>query len=123
MDSHIRATLIILIFVTVLGLIAIPFGNPKFIDRAIILELSFATLSILIWKGYNKVLYACIPIAALVIIGNSLAPLHVNLMMSFSKPLNAIILIIGGYVLQIALIYTSLRSIINIRSRRLTTTA
>lgn len=123
MDSHIRATLIILIFITVLGLIAIPFGNPKFIDRAIILELSFATLSILIWKGYNKVLYACIPIAALVIIGNSLAPPHVNLMMSFSKPLNAIILIIGGYVLQIALIYTSLRSIMNIRSRRLTATA
>lgn len=123
MDSHIRATLIILVFITVLGLIAIPFGNPKFIDRAIILELSFATLSILIWKGYNKVLYACIPIAALVIIGNSLAPPHVNLMMSFSKPLNAIILIIGGYVLQIALIYTSLRSIMNIRSRRLTATA
>lgn len=123
MDSHIRATLIILIFITVLGLIAIPFGNPKFIDRAIILELSFATLSVLIWKGYNKVLYACIPIAALVIIGNSLASPHVNLMMSFSKPLNAIILIIGGYVLQIALIYTSLRSIMNIRSRRLTVTA
>ena len=123
MDSHIRATLIILIFITVLGLIAIPFGNPKFIDRAIILELSFATLSVLIWKGYNKVLYACIPIAALVIIGNSLAPPHVNLMMSFSKPLNAIILIIGGYVLQIALIYTSLRPIMNIRSRRLTATA
>jgi hypothetical protein len=122
MDSHIRATLIILVFITVLGLIAIPFGNPKFIDRAIILELSFATLSVLIWKGYNKVLYACIPIAALVIIGNSLAPPHVNLMMSFSKPLNAIILIIGGYVLQIALIYTSLRSIMNIRSRRLTAT-
>jgi hypothetical protein len=123
MDSHIRATLIILVFITVLGLIAIPFGNPKFIDRAIILELSFVTLSVLIWKGYNKVLYACIPIAALVIIGNSLAPPHVNLMMSFSKPLNAIILIIGGYVLQIALIYTSLRSIMNIRSRRLTATA
>jgi hypothetical protein len=123
MDSHICATLIILVFITILGLIAIPFGNPKFIDRAIILELSFATLSVLIWKGYNKVLYVCIPIAALVIIGNSLAPPHVNLMMSFSKPLNAIILIIGGYVLQIALIYTSLRSIMNIRSRRLTTTA
>jgi hypothetical protein len=123
MDSHIRATLIILISITVLGLIAIPFGNPKFIDRAIILELSFATLSVLIWKGYNKVLYACIPIAALVIIGNSLAPPHVNLMTSFSKPLNAIILIIGGYVLQIALIYTSLKSIMNIRSRRLTATA
>lgn len=88
------------------------------------MEISFATLSILIWKGYSQALYACIPIAALVIIGNSLAPPHVNLMMTFSKPLNAIILIVGGYVLQIALIYTSLKSILNIiRSRRLTAAA
>ena len=121
MDIHYRATRIILVSITALGIIAIPFGNPKFIDRAIILELSFATLSVLIWKGYGRALYACIPIAVLVIIGNSLAPPHVNLMMTFSKPLNAIILMVGGYVLQIALIYTSLRSILNIRSRRLTT--
>jgi hypothetical protein len=123
MDIHYRAILIILVSITALGIIAIPFGNPKFIDRAIILELSFATLSALIWKGYGRALYACIPIAVLVIIGNSLAPPHVNLMMTFSKPLNAIILIVGGYVLQIALIYTSLRLILNIRSRRLTTAA
>ncbi|MFZ0697224.1 MAG: hypothetical protein WAM88_08820 [Nitrososphaeraceae archaeon] len=123
MDIHYRAILIILVSITALGIIAIPFGNPKFIDRAIILELSFATLSVLIWKGYGRALYACIPIAVLVIIGNSLAPPHVNLMMTFSKPLNAIILIVGGYVLQIALIYTSLRLILNIRSRRLTTAA
>jgi hypothetical protein len=123
MDIHNRATVIILVSITALGIIALPFGNPKFIDRAIILELSFATLSALIWKGYDKALYACIPIAVLVIIGNSLAPPHVNLMMTFSKPLNAIILIVGGYVLQIALIYTSLRSILKIRSRRLTTAA
>jgi hypothetical protein len=123
MDIHYRATVIILVSIAALGIIAIPIGNPKFIDRAIILELSFATLSALIWKGYSKALYACIPIAVLVIIGNSLAPPHVNLMMTFSKPLNAIVLIVGGYVLQIALIYTSLRSILNIRSRRLTTAA
>ena len=123
MDIHYRAILIILVSITALGIIAIPFGNPKFIDRAIILELSFATLSALIWKGYGRALYACIPIAVLVIIGNSLAPPHINLMMTFSKPLNAIILIVGGYVLQIALIYTSLRLILNIRSRRLTTAA
>src|ERR671922_1681470 len=122
MDFHYRATLITLVSITVLGLIAIPFGNPKFIDRAIILEISFATLSILIWKGYSKSLYACIPLALLVIIGNSLAPPHVHLMMTFSKPVNAIVLIVGGYVLQIALIYTSLRSILNIRSKRLTAT-
>jgi hypothetical protein len=85
MDFHYRATAIILVSIAALGLIAIPFGNPKFIDRAIILELSFATLSVLIWKGYSKALYACIPIAALVIIGNSLATPHINLMITFSK--------------------------------------
>ena len=120
MELHYRASLITLVSITVLGLIAIPFGNPKFIDRAIILEISFATLSVLISKGYSKALYACIPLALLVIIGNSLAPPHVKLMMTFSKPLNAIILIAGGYVLQIALIYTSLKSILDIRSSRLT---
>ena len=121
MELHYRATLITLVSIAVLGLIAIPFGNPKFTDRAIILEISFATLSVLIWKGYSKALYACIPLALLVIIGNSLAPPHVKLMMTFSKPLNAVILIAGGYVLQIALIYTSLKSILGIRSSRLAT--
>mgnify|MGYP003578051496 CR=1 FL=1 len=120
MYCHYRDTLIILLSIALLGLVAIPFGNPKFIDRAIILELSFVTLSALIWKGYSKMLYACIILAALVIIGNSLAPPHVKLMLTFSKPVNAIILILGGYVLQIALIYTSLISILNKRSRRLT---
>ena len=120
MELHYRVSLITLVSITVLRLIAIPFGNPKFIDRAIILEISFATLSVLIWKGYSKALYACIPLAVIVIIGNSLSPPHVKLMMTFSKPLNAIILIAGGYVLQIALIYTSLKSILDIRSSRLT---
>jgi hypothetical protein len=123
MYTYHRATIIILVSIVAIGLIAIPIGNPKFIDRAIILELSFTTVSALIWKGYSKALYACIPIAALVIIGNSLAPPHVKLMMTFSKPINAIVLIIGGYVLQVALIYTSIRSILNLRSKRLTATA
>ena len=122
MDYYYRITLIVLVSIAATGLIAIPFGNPKFIDRAIILELMFITLSALIWKGYYKALYACIPLATLVIIGNSLAPPHVNLMMTFSKPLNAIILIFGGYVLQGVLIYSSMRSILNVRSKRLSTT-
>lgn len=122
MDAY-HTTLIILFCIVAIGLIAIPFGNPKFIDRAVILELSFITLSVLVlWKEYSVALYACIPLALLVIIGNSLAPPHVHLMMTFSKPVNAIVLIVGGYVLQIALIYTSLRSILNIRSKRLTAT-
>ncbi len=121
MNLYVRATLIVLIFIVATGLVAIPFGNPNFIDRAILLELSFVALSVLIWRGYNNALYACIPLAVFVIIGNSLAPPHVNLMMTFSKPLNAIVLIVGGYVLQVALIYTSLRSIVAMRSKRMTT--
>jgi hypothetical protein len=122
MDAYYRVTLIILASIVAIGLVAIPFGNPKFIDRAIILELSFVTLSVLVWKGYSKALYPCILLSLLVIAGNSLAPPHVHLMMTFSKPVNAIVLIVGGYVLQIALIYTSLRSILNISSKRLTAT-
>jgi hypothetical protein len=122
MDAY-HTTLIILVCIVAIGLIAIPFGNPKFIDRAVILELSFITLFVLVlWKEYSVALYACIPLSLLVIIGNSLASPHVHLMMTFSKPVNAIVLIVGGYVLQIALIYASLRSILNLRSKRLTAT-
>ena len=45
MDTY-NATLIILFSIAAIGLIAIPFGNPKLIDRAVILELSFVTLSV-----------------------------------------------------------------------------
>ena len=121
MDSK-KVTLSILISIVIVGLIAIPFGNPKFFDRALALEASFIILTFFIWKGYDKAVYACIPIAMLVIIGNSLAPPHVNLMLTFSKPLNAIVLIIGGYILQFLLIFFSLKYIIEIRSKKLSKT-
>ena len=121
MDSK-KVILSILISIVIVGLIAIPFGNPKFFDRALALEASFIILTFFIWKGYNKAVYACIPIAMLVIIGNSLAPPHVNLMLSFSKPLNAIVLIIGGYILQFLLIFFSLKYIIEIHSKKLSKT-
>ncbi len=120
MDAY-RATVIILIFIVIVGIIAIPFGNPKFIDRAITLELIFVILAALVWKRYSRALYACIPLAVLVMIGNSLAQPHVQIMTTFSKPLNAVVLIIGGYVLQVALMYTSLRSIMALKSKRLAT--
>jgi hypothetical protein len=94
----------VLAAISVVGAIAIPFGDPQFIDRAIALELSFIALTILIYKGLRKALYACIPLAAIVMIGNSLAPPHVEIMTTFSKPFNAVLLIIGGYILQAALI-------------------
>ena len=115
-----RHVLITLILISALGVIAIPFGSPKFIGEAIVIELSFITLSVLIWKGYTKALYACIALALTVVVGNSTSPAHIHLMTTFSKPANALILIIGGYILQGTLIYTSLESIIRIRSKSLT---
>lgn len=105
----------VLAAISVVGAIAIPFGDPQFIDRAIALELSFIALTILTYKGFRKVLYACIPLAILVMIGNSLAPPHVEIMTTFSKPFNAVVLIIGGYILQAALIGTT---IYELRTRR-----
>jgi hypothetical protein len=96
---------IILVAISIVGAIAIPFGDPQFLGRAIALELSFITLAVLTYKGFRKALYACIPLAS---------P-HVEIMTTFSKPFNAIMLIIGGYVLQGALIGTT---VFQLQSRR-----
>lgn len=106
---------IVLVTISTVGAIAIPFGDPQFIDRAIALELSFIIVAFLNYKAYRKALYACIPLAVIVMIGNSLAPPHVEIMTTFSKPLNAIILIIGGYILQAALIVTSIFQLVKTR--------
>ena len=108
---------IVLLAISIVGALAIPFGDPRFLDRAIALELSFITPAILLLldvRGAVKklplgklALYACIPIAVIVILGNSLAPPHIEIMTTFSKPFNALLLIIGGYILQAALIGTT----------------
>ncbi|MDQ4050860.1 MAG: hypothetical protein M3093_04540 [Thermoproteota archaeon] len=107
----------VLVAISIVGVVAIPFGDPQFLDRAIALEISFITLAVVVILG-NKItvkkiplsklaLFVCIPLAFIVIVGNSLAPPHIEIMTTFSKPLNALLLIIGGYVLQAALIGTS----------------
>jgi hypothetical protein len=116
-DRHVLMTLIL---ISGLGVIAIPFGSPKFVAEAIAIELSFITLSVLVWRGYTKVLYPCIALAVTVVIGNTTSPAHIHLMTTFSKPVNALILVIGGYILEGTLIYTSLKAIIRIRSKSLT---
>ena len=103
---------IVLAAIAVTGAIAIPAGNPMFIDRAIAIEVAFIALAVLTFAGYKKQLYACIPLAAIVMIGNSLAPPHVEIMTTFSKPLNAVVLIVGGYVLQALLIITVVRELV-----------
>jgi hypothetical protein len=106
---------IVLVAISVVGATAIPFGDPQFLDRAIALELSFIVLAVLTYKGVRKALYACIPLGFIVIVGNSLAPPHVEIMTTFSKPFNAVILIIGGYILQAALIATTIFQLVRTR--------
>jgi hypothetical protein len=106
---------IILLAISIVGVIAIPFGDPQFLDRAIALELFFITLAILTYKGFRKALYVCIPLAVIVIVGNSLASPHVEMMTTFSKPFNAVVLIIGGYILQAALIGTTISCLVRTR--------
>lgn len=116
---------IVLTVISVVGAIAIPFGAPQFIDRAIALELSFITLAVVILLCdrltvrtiplARLALYACIPLAIIVMVGNSVASPHIEMMTTFSKPFNAVMLIIGGYVLQGALIGTTILQLVRTR--------
>ncbi len=99
--------LVTLVSIVVVGLIGIPFGDPRFIVYAIFLELVYVSLAILVAKGYRKPLYVCIMIAIIVIVGNSLVNAHINRIMTLSRPLNTMVLIVGGYLLQGLLVYTS----------------
>ncbi|MFB5600652.1 MAG: hypothetical protein ACE5SW_10545 [Nitrososphaeraceae archaeon] len=114
-----KTILIILVSIIVIGIIAIPLGNPKFIYRAVGLELAFIFISLALLRGYIKVLYICVPIALIVIIANTLAPQHVDIMLTFSKPLNAVVLIVGGYILQTLLIFFSINYLYKIHSKSL----
>lgn len=116
----VRPVAYVLAAIAGIGAIAIPAGNPMFIDRAIAIEGSFIALAALTFAGHRKQLYVCIPLAVAVMVGNSLAPPHVEIMTTFSKPLNAIILITGGYILQVLLIATT---IMELKRKRVEKTA
>lgn len=114
--NYYRATIITLISIAIIGVCAIPFGDPRLIYGSIALELLFIILTFFVWKESTRALYACLIVGCIVIIGNSLAPPHVHLMTTFEKPINAVILIAGGYVLQGLLVIFSLKTILERRS-------
>ena len=98
----------VLIAISVVGVLGIPLGDPKFIAEGIALELSFVALTIL---SVKRIKYALIPniiIACLVISGNTISPKHTEIMLSLNPLYNAIILIVGGYILQVLLLATSI---------------
>ncbi len=99
--------LVTLASIVIVGLIGIPFGDPRFIAYAIFLELVYVSLAVLVAKGYRKPLYVCILIAIIIIVGNSFVNAHINRIMTLSRPLNTMVLIVGGYLLQGLLVYTS----------------
>ncbi|MGD1835402.1 MAG: hypothetical protein ACPKPY_10765 [Nitrososphaeraceae archaeon] len=104
-----KNVVITLIIIIIIGFIALPYGDPRLISISITLEIIFiAMLIAILLKSYKKTLYFCIAVAIIVIIGNTLAPPHIHLMTTFERPFNAILLIIGGYILQASLIFNSI---------------
>ena len=99
---HLQQKLIvgILVSIVIMGIIGIPIGNPKFVTNAIALESAFIVLAFLsLWR----LKYALVPnmiIAIVVIIGNTASPKHIEIMSTFEPIENAIVLIVGGYLLQ-----------------------
>ena len=110
MNSDQKVTVLILSSIVVTGIVGIPIGNPKFIVNAIILESVFASLiAISVWRMKYS-LIPCMAISTVVIVANSLSPRHVEIMSTFQPLANAIVLIIGGYILQILLLGFSLKA-------------
>ena len=102
-----KSVVLVLIAVCITGAFGIPLGDPKFLIQAFALEFSFIALAV---TSLKKIQYAFIPnfiIAIIVIIGNTASPKHIEIMSTLHPLYNAIVLIIGGYILQALLIATN----------------
>lgn len=98
---------IVLASVAVVGALGIPLGDPRFIPQALILEGCFVTLAVLAFRKYPRVYIPTFIIAGIVIAGNSAFYKHIQIMTTFHPLYNAIVLMTGGYVLQVLLIITN----------------
>ncbi|MFQ5920764.1 MAG: hypothetical protein ACE5JV_01955 [Nitrososphaerales archaeon] len=102
-----KGVVAVLAAISVVGMLSIPLGDPKFLGVAIVLEASYIALTVL---SIKKIRYALIPnmiIAGIVIAGNTFSSTHADVMLTLNPIQNAVVLIIGGYVLQSLLIVTS----------------
>lgn len=104
---------IILSAISIIGIIGIPMGDPKFFIQAISLESLFIGLTFVSIKKIRYVLIPNIVIGIIVIIGNSVSSQHIEIMSSMTPLGNAIVLIVGGYILQSLLILSSFVTLIN----------
>ena len=102
-----KYVVVVLVSICIVGAFGIPLGDPKFFIQAISLESAFAVLAIVSWKNFR---YAYIPnfiIAGIVIAGNTISPKHLEIMSTLNPLYNAIVLILGGYILQALLLLTN----------------
>ena len=83
-------------------------GDPKFLIQALGLESVFVALTVISLKKIRYTLIPNVIVGIIVIIGNTVSPKHIEIMSSFTPLGNAIVLIIGGYVLQILLVSSSI---------------
>ena len=107
LDRMQKSVVLVLVAVCITGAFGIPLGDPKFLVQAFALEFSFIALVMISMKNFR---YAYIPnfiIAAIVIVGNTVSPKHIEIMSTLHPFYNAIVLIIGGYVLQSLLVITN----------------
>jgi len=106
--SNIKKYLVsVLVSICMVGVFGIPLGDPKFFIQAIALESSFVALAVLSLRNFR---YAYVPnfiIAGIVIVGNTASPKHLEIMSTFHPFYNAIVLIVGGYILQGLLLVTN----------------
>lgn len=71
-----KSVLSVLIAISVIGVLGIPLGDPKFIAEALALEASYITLAILAVKKVRHTLIPNIIIAGIVIAGNTISKTH-----------------------------------------------
>ena len=107
MNNSQKTVVLVLVAICIVGVFGIPLGDPKFLLQAFSLEFSFIALAIISAKNFK---YSYMPnfiIAGIVIAGNTFSPKHIEIMSTLHPFYNAIVLIIGGYVLQGVLIITN----------------
>ena len=108
MDKFQKWVVIVLGAISVVGILGIPLGDPRFIGQALlVLEGCFVALTILSAKNYKKAYIPNFIISGIVIIGNSVFYKHIEIMTTFHPLYNALVLIIGGYILQGLLLITN----------------
>lgn len=107
MDKIQRSVVAVLVSISITGVLGIPLGDPRFIPQALTLEGCFIALAVLTARSYRRIYIPNFIIAGIVIAGNSAFYKHIQIMTTLHPLYNALVLIIGGYVLQVLLLITN----------------